>query len=123
MRSSVRLRDRAGDREFVIACVHVAQRADAWRVDPHRRRRRRDARSTVREALGVCGVRSGKHGGAVCESAAGEAVMHLRRREETEATVMVARVVPVEEMPTEAEPVLLRAEAFGKLRTVLHRLE
>jgi len=54
--------------------------------------------------------------------------MHLCWREESEAAVAVPRVVPVEEVVTESEPVMLRAEAVRKLgarvravRTTAHR--
>src|SRR5262245_55748549 len=57
------------------------------------------------------------------ESAVGETVVDLRGREKAEAAVMMARVVPVEKESTEAQPVLLRAEAVRKFRSVLHRLE
>ena len=49
--------------------------------------------------------------------------MHRRRRKPADPAVVVLIVVPIEECPAEGQRILLRPEAIGKLRPVLHRLE
>jgi len=51
------------------------------------------------------------------------AVMHLVRRHQADPAMVVVLVVPVEEGTAEGSGVLDTAEAFGKARLILQRLE
>jgi hypothetical protein len=68
-------------------------------------------------------VRGGEHVLAMRPHRRGLADVHDGGREEAEPTVMLFVVVPAEEILPERTAILDRPEAFGKLRTILERLD
>ena len=75
------------------------------------------------EALGVCTERLIERELARGVNGVDLAVMHLVRGHQTDPAMVMLLVVPVEEGSAEASGVLDTAEAFGKARLILQRLE
>ncbi len=94
-----------------------------WRVDPGGGWFVGWGGRLVDETLRVFAERGGEGGLAGGVNGIGLAVMHLVRRHEADAGVMVVLIVPVEEWATEAPGVLDAAEALRKARLVFEGFE
>src|SRR3990172_6716551 len=92
-------------------------------VDPDFRGARRRLWEAAREALRVCGMGRGEHGGRRGHALLGEAVVHIMGRQQSQAAVMMFDVVPGEEDVAVGAGVLDRAEPRRESRPVLQRLE
>lgn len=71
-----------------------------------------------REALGVSLVRSSEHDLPARATLFGAAEVHVGRREQTEAGVVVRIVVPAEGIAVEPASVFNAAEALRKIRPI-----
>ena len=80
-------------------------------------------RPTSGESFRVSGMGGGEHGGSHCDALLRPAVMHIIRRQEPKARMMVLGVVPGEEEVAVGSRVLDRAEPLRERRPVLQRLE
>ena len=70
----------------------------------------------IYESFGVGDLGSLEHEGSIGVTLFGEAEVHVARRQQTEASVMMLVVVPAKEVTTEAACVLNAAEASRKVR-------
>jgi len=75
------------------------------------------------EAFRVSGIGGGEHGRSRGNALLCQAVVHVGRRQQTEARMMVLRVVPGEEEVAVSPGVLDRAEPLLEGRAILQRLE
>ena len=70
----------------------------------------------------MCGIRRRQDGGTRGVPCGGKAMMHIGRRVEPEAAVMIFSVVPAKEIDAVRPGVFQRAKARGKIRAILERL-
>jgi hypothetical protein len=68
-------------------------------------------------------VRSRENDGTLRTASDREAAVHVVRRHETDAAMVVLDVVPAEEVDAESASVLDAAEAVGEIGPILQRLE
>ena len=98
-------------------------RSDPGWIDPHFRGAHRRPGEPAGEPFRMRRVGGGQHGGPGRHSVLGQAGVHVMRREQAEAAMMMFDVVPEEEAVAVGAGVLDRAEPRREVRPVLQRLE